>query len=424
MTPMRKIALIVEPDFMRDHVGVRSYIYSLRGMFGEFSQVDLVSFYKSSSGVRHWFRLEPTSETLVRDNGRCSETCYVGSPAEVLAEYRRHRHSQQPVTLDDFFFSHIGSDLAVEDYDLGVITAPWCVTFEDRLPCKKLACIVYDLVPNQYAITKSNPGIQMFASRHSVGFQYYRRHCDFVLAISGDAAREYHQFYGRGATDVVSLPPLIPNAYFATQTCDATRPSNVALAAPFDPRKGLHQMPELINAAAADIRELLIYGGLRCSQDDLHRFFSELQIERVSWWPSATADRVIDIFNRSRVLLFPSNHEGLGLPILESQFYGCRALVRDRAPMNTLLGPGSRRLNGDAEADGAILTEMLRDEPDCQELQRWAIENYSPALVRDTIYAACLRCDEAALTTLQTNAPQNVRSGLKNRGSTALNRVA
>ena len=382
---MTKTALIVEPEFMRDHVGVRSYIYSLRELLCGRSQVDLVSYYKSASGTRHWYRLHPKSSSFIRDNGKCLETCYEGSPREVLSGYWQNRQTPEPVTLDDFHFSHIGSDLATERYDLGIITTPWCVTFEDRLPCERMAGIVYDLVPNQYSLSKANVGIQIFASRHSIGFQYYRRHCDFVLAISEDAAHCYDELYGRGSISVVGLPPLIPSHYFHTQPCSESRPANVALAAPFDARKGLAEIPAVINGAAGEIEQLLIYGGLRCSAAELEKFFTDLQVSRVSWWPSATSARVCEIFNNSRALLFPSHHEGLGLPILEAQFYGCRALVRDRSPMNTLVGPGGQFVGVEASADATSLVRCLSGSFDYRELQEWAVERFSPEHVADAI---------------------------------------
>ncbi|GDX94924.1 hypothetical protein LBMAG47_05880 [Planctomycetia bacterium] len=362
------IAIIVEPEFMRLHVGVRNYLFALHALLGRRQRVDWVTFVRGAGGERQWFHLQPQPGPA----GDAEETVIAGTPASVLPLVSgAHRRGADAHV--DCWRTAIGTDLAAAAYDEIIISNPWLVDFESRLPAPRVLGVVYDLVPNQYVFSMP-PGQKplSFAAQHRRGFVHYRDHCDAILAISPRVADDYAAAFPAATRRVIPLPPLLPAAYASVPAAANDRGRRVVLAGPFDRRKGSDVIPAILNAAGAAIETVSIYGGVRCSSSDLREFFRALQVRHVEWYPHASAATVQRLFLEAKALLFPSYDEGLGLPILEAQYCGCRVLTRDKRPMCDLVGPGAGFVAADDLVSGAMLAGMVEEPFDHVGLQRWA----------------------------------------------------
>ncbi len=386
MIDQKRVALIVEPGFMCHHVGVRNYIYSLYTLLARCHQVDFVSCYRNAIGRDHWYRLVPQRDATILGNCQADDTVFRGTPGQVARQAGHQMKAVRETTPADFYCSHIGSSLEIEGYDVAIITNPWLVNFDKRIPCTKLLGMVYDTVPNQYVYSRTDKPFA-FASQHQKGFQYYKEHCEAILAISEKAADDVGSLFKIEPSRVHALPPVLPPAYSDVAQASHARGRQVILASPFDWRKGLSLMPGILNAASDTIELLSIYGGIRCTRRELAKFFHDLNVKNVEWYPNATAKVVKQLFASSKVLLFPSFDEGLGLPILEAQFCGCRTIVRNAPPMNKLVGLGHGFVSEDPETDGQLLSQMLAESFDHQALQDWAISQFSSQRVLDMLNA-------------------------------------
>lgn len=390
----QKIAIIVEPEFMRRHVGVRNYLFALHALLARRQRVDWVTFVRGPGGERHWFHLAPQPGAEPGDGA--GETVIAGTPAALIPQVSgAHRRGQAAHV--DCWRAAIGTDLAAEGYDAIIISNPWLVDFESRLPAPRVLGIVYDLVPNQYVFSMP-PGQKPveFAAQHRRGFVHYRDHCDAILAISPRVADDYAAAFAAAAARVIALPPLLPAAYAAVPTAGDDRGRRVVLAGPFDRRKGADVIPAILNAARETIDTVSIYGGVRCSGSDLREFFRGLHVRHVEWYPHAAAATVKRLFLEAKALLFPSYDEGLGLPILEAQYCGCRVLTRDRQPMSDLVGPGSGFVAADHAESGAAVGRMVAEPFDHAGLQRWARERFGDRHVLAALAAALPGADGAA----------------------------
>ncbi|HTN77900.1 MAG TPA: glycosyltransferase family 4 protein, partial [Pirellulaceae bacterium] len=282
------------------------------------------------------------------------------------------------------YAAEIGTDLSIEEYDVLIISNPWLVDFEHRLPARRVVGMLYDLVPNLYSLTSTRKPFA-FAGEHQRGLSYYRDLCDSVLAISPAVADDATRYFHIEPERTGILPPPLRMSNFDHKQATSPRAQNVILAAPFDPRKGLADMPAILNGAAEAIETLSIYGGVRCSKPEVIHFFESLKIKHVEWRPAATSHAVSEMFHSAKVLLFPSLNEGLGLPILEAQVCGCRVITRNRAPMNTLLLEGSHLLIDSGPEDSMALGHMLTDSFDHDHLRASAREYFAPAELRHNI---------------------------------------
>ncbi len=395
---MPKIAFIIEPQFLSLHWGVRVYLYSLAKVLGHHGwTVDFVYPLPSSAGELRWYKLHVRDDSLFSAALPSAE----GTPAEVWRALRdiafepgSQRQPTPPVAAGYLrpAVMPVGSTLAFEQYDVALISNPWMVKWRERLPARKTMGLVFDLIPNLFGVILDDGKPFAFAHQHGLGFKYYEECCDQILTISEATRAAYLDLVRSrqpraGAPGVVALPPLAP--YHAldesTASCPPTRAARIALAGCFDLRKGLRELPAILNGLADVVEEVVVYGGVRCRKPEVEAFFSKLQVGRVVWHLGATAGQVRDIFRRSRMLLFPSKFEGLGLPILEAQLGGCRVATAPLSPMKELALSGSvmlsddpsesvRRLRGaleepfdhtalGAEARDAFVAPVLRDDP-------------------------------------------------------------
>ena len=132
------------------------------------------------------------------------------------------------------------------------------------------------------------------------------------------------------------------------------------MAGCFDLRKGLRELPTLLNGLSDVLEEVVVYGGVRCRKSDVESFFKDLTIDRIVWHLGATNTQVRDIYRRSSLLLFPSKFEGLGLPLLEAQLEGCRVATYPMSPMKELALRGGVMLSDDPTQSVARLRTALR----------------------------------------------------------------
>jgi glycosyltransferase involved in cell wall biosynthesis len=347
---VKKIGFFVQQDFLTAHFGVRNYFSTIMNLCSERYHVDYLIHEPNSDGL-FWYIADIASRSLKR-KGKEREQ---GLPLVLELGTQKKINSFRYTNFDKLlskgisaaevpnkYHRSIGENLAREEYDLIVITNPWIVNFDGRLPAKKVVGLVYDLIPNQFALTGILPDF-VFAHQHNRGFQYYNKYCDEVYAISKIIADLYNEYYNTSKCKF--FPPFPPYGFHDAGYQGQKKENAVLLAAPFDQRKGIEEIPELINGAADLIDTLYIYGMPRCTPKQFDRFFKELSVQRVVYCPYIETVELIQMYQKCKLLLFPSWEEGLGFPIIEAQVCGCRVITTDKPPMNQLVVPGSYLLD-------------------------------------------------------------------------------
>ena len=389
---MRRIGFIVEPEFLDRHRGVRVYVYSLGRVLAQHGwQVEYLTPWLSSGGEWRWRKLRLDEAQLFPGAAPSSS----GHPLEVWRTLSRQAfdHTERPVErvtpgLQRPEVMPIGRSLALEKYDALLVTNPWMVRWSERLPADRVFGLVLDVIPNLFGLLLPEHKPFTFAHQHAAGFRYYEQHCDTVLAISPATRDQYLELFrpGGDATGppVVALPPL-PPYYALTAPADRVsgprpRARDVVLAGCFDPRKGLRELPTLLNGVADIIDRVVIYGGPRCREHEAEAFFRALDVPRVSWHLGPSASHVRDIFRDSRLLLFPSEFEGLGLPLIEAQLEGTRPAIYPVSPMQELGLPGTVMLSADADESIARLRAALEESFDHEGLAAQARAHFVDAV--------------------------------------------
>jgi glycosyltransferase involved in cell wall biosynthesis len=383
-----RVGILVEPDFLTRHVGVRNYLLALHHYLALGADARFVSFFHPQRHAPNWFRIHLRDPRFVRDNGVADDWRIAGTPRDVFERYRAagaETHADAPA----IWYSQIGPRLDAAGFDTLVIGNPWLVDFTERLPVRRQVGIVYDAIPNRYCLTEAAKPFE-FAHQHVAGFRYFRRHCDATLGISEAVTDDLERLFGFEPDQVGWLPPLVPVNCLDRPADSPPRTRGILLASPLDRRKGLEAMPRLIAAAGPTVEGLSMYGGVRCSHDELKAFFHALPKSlRVEWYPRATASTTERLFRSAKILLFPSLNEGLGLPLIEAQLRGCPAVTRDARPMSDLIVTGSRLLTDDPAKDAGIVRELFESASDHERIAVEARRHFRidalPELVRGQI---------------------------------------
>lgn len=386
-----KIAFIVEYQFSQIHIGVRNYFLALATLLEKYADVDFLTYRIPYANQIHWSRVWIPNQIQRQYAGISQDVVFKGHPSSVYQQYIDFVDNQNnnSGTIDVHFFD-TGKSINFNDYELVIITNPWLVVFNDRLSQSRIIGIAYDTVPNVYTITNLNKPFG-FANLHRIGFDYYRNHCDYTLAISQKTADDLQKYFSFTHDQIRVLPPIIPSAYRNYQYQSRKKEYQVILASPFDPRKGLARMPKLIHGAIDHIQSLAIYGNIRCSEELVRNFFMNLPKNlMITWYLQATTPSVQNLFESSEVLLFPSTEEGLGLPVIEAQLCGTRVVASDIDPLNQLALAGNFLLTGDDIQDIEILKNALKSpQITSNQLAHDASKIYSYRVTEATILS-CL----------------------------------
>ncbi len=333
-----KVCFLIDGSIINTHHGVRRYVLSMMSMLSANYKVDCYMIGAMvRNGVYAWQRVYFSGD-YSRNNGFSENHCVGNSRSEILenlSSFLTSAGSRRAGELEEIPSVYVGERIA-EEYDACVVSAPWVLRPGLGLPAaRKTFCIAYDAIPNLYSLQRpGDTGLRDFAAEHAAGYILADRQLDGILAISSDAKHQCERLGFGGKSPITVIPPFLPVGFENLEPAATRVRKQVILAAPFDERKGLGRMAGLLNGSGAE--SLVIFGGVRCDHSQLRRFFSELCLERVDWWSEVDYAKQVELYRSSELLLFPSLHEGLGLPVLEAYACGASVLVSDIRPLNTL----------------------------------------------------------------------------------------
>ena len=375
-----RIAFIVQPDWLNNHFGVRNVfvtcfqILKLNGHDVEFvcfsQHMNKILFYKN----------------IVQDSDLKSNV----KETSVVIKRNYTKLVSKSKNVPEIFTQFLGTDIK-DDYDAFIITNPWLLNYPLDFGDKPQALICYDCVANTFVLQGIMDCLG-WGFVHNIGYQYATENNMYFLSISEKTDKEIADFYSPKKHS--ALPPAPPCAFLDVNYGDNQEKENaIVLAAPFDLRKGLAKMPEILNTLKDDFETLYIYGTPRCSEKLYNEFYKRIKIKNIIHYNEITSDDLINLYKKCKMLFFPSKEEGLGLPLIEAQLCGCRAVTTDAEPMNQLLCNGGYLLTGDNNVDVENMRKMLKDNKfDYKQLSLDAKEKFSTEKIYNELMKALKNC--------------------------------
>lgn len=367
-----KLAFIVQPDWLSEHFGVRNLFVSVAKTMQRAGHDTDFIFFDMHRTEQLWYRFFVDDADLYSKEKETTDG--LNQSYEKLS---------QPIEFQFRFYKQFIGTSADTLYDAFIITNPWLLNAVPFLGSGKKILLCYDVVANKYAF--DNPGIFPWGYAHNAGYVCAKKEKMHFLSISKAVDDEIDAFYSPDFHTF--LPPIRPYAFFdAFYDSKRNKENAVILAAPFDVRKGLNIIPDLINPLADCLETLYIFGTPRCGRELYDDFFKKIKIGNIVYYNRITSDDLIALYQKCKVLLFPSLNEGLGLPLIEAQLCGCRAVTTNAEPMNTLLCSGGYLLSDNNDKNISAIHQMLQDDTfDYESLSHEADLKFSQKKVVDTI---------------------------------------
>ncbi len=253
-------------------------------------------------------------------------------------------------------------------------------------PMPKTAVMLYDLIP-------------LLDERYLDGGweRWYRRRlaelrrADLLLAISDSSAREGRELLGIAPERLVNVHAAADAAFVPLDVTPAQERdlrSRYSVSKPFvmytggiDPRKnlvGLIRAFAGLPARTRDAHQLVLAGsGNRDLFEDLKAFVKSqgLRADQVVFPGFVAEEDMAPLYNISRAFMFPSTHEGFGLPPLEAMSCGIPTVAANNSSLPEVLGnPDALFDTDDAEGMSAILDRLLTDDAFRETLRTRGLE--------------------------------------------------
>ena len=337
-------------DAMVDQRDKDEIVVLLNGRFRE-STIELASRYRAalgSGGVHIW-------EGPEFGSGISGNPWLVAAGEEI---YRNAIRSLRPdvVLIGSFFEGMVDEAICAPlEAESGILTAT----------------VLYDLIPLIHAgVYLRNPDVDHWYRRRlgdldSVGL---------LLAISDSSRRDAIHHLRRVPNSVVSIGAAVGSAFRPQQTSESQRAAFCAsygvtrkmlmYTGGFDPRKNFDRLIAAYAGLPRPIRERhqLV---LVCSADDNARAsiaaarstngLTEHEVVLTGYVPDAD---LLKLYDACTAFVFPSLHEGFGLPALEAMAMGKAVIVADSSSLPEIV------TNADARFDplsvGSISAAMAR----------------------------------------------------------------
>jgi len=249
------------------------------------------------------------------------------------------------------------------------------------------------------------------------------RRADVLLAISESSQREGREFLSlppdrlvniRSAVDDIFVPKTISRSLeMQIRERYGIHKSFAMYAGGIDPRKnvfGLVSAYALLPAALRDSHQLVLVGkGDPLIWPDLinHVHQEGLSDEQVIFTGFVPDDDMVDLYNLSKAFVFPSQHEGFGLPPLEAMSCGTPTIAGNASSLPEVIGNPDALFDAYDNRDMATKMErLLTDEGFRRELGR-----------RGLLHAKTFSWDSSAVRALSAFEAAVARPRASRRGA-------
>lgn len=327
---MSNALLIVEPEFLTRHIGVRRVtLHYWRKLEANGLQVTLAAPINGRLRVGRGMDLKSVTRWLQQQ----------GSDTPAWTSDRTSKFSLRSKTLRsprNLIWSR--EEVSLADFDLSLATNPWICA--EGLPPGRLSIgIMHDMVPNLLACGAIDLGSPMdiyaFANDHDRGYRLWLERADMIVGGSESAISDFGRFYRRSGKNTPKLRQYIPFDVEEDERLTGLpeifpRRPKLILVNALDPRKNFTTIRSVVsNAQSIESFDIDVIGIERMPTNVVTSFLKDLSKHgsKVRWYRNATDETLSRLYLKSDALLFPSLYEGLGLPILESQFYGVPAIT-------------------------------------------------------------------------------------------------
>jgi glycosyltransferase involved in cell wall biosynthesis len=378
----QNVAFIVDNSVLYNHVGVRRYVISLANALRQGFNVRIFNIEYEPTNLKPYYTELFIDIEFAQDNGFSTNHLVGTNKQVILRELKKvflavKKESEPALGLCKCSY---GTQLPT-DLDIIVFSAPWVLKGEMSLCASKgVFCIAYDTIPNHYSlVSPDNKVLRTFAYQHLFAYKTFLSKYDGLLAISNESACQLVLMFPQFENKIYAAPPFLPTGFETKAkttgvSVSVVEEKVVLLASPLDIRKGLKILPGYINKLKMD--RLIIFGSPRCSYREASEFFEQLSMHDITWWSEVNFFKQVELYEASKLVLFPSLHEGLGLPVLESYCCGTPVYDSNIPPLNQLVSK-EFVLSNEIEKNLPAMQATIDANRDGEQFKAFALKNWA-----------------------------------------------
>ena len=296
-------------------------LYNPRSDFQEF-----ISNSKFKVTMCNWYSPIPMRECTDKDAVRVS----IG---RILRTYAFANLNSDIILLTSFFEGYTDN----------------CITdFVDSFDLPPIASVFYDLIPllNRDLYLKKNPGYEKFYLRKVDSLSKFNG----LLSISQSSANEASNFLNIDKTKVYNISSAIDKNIFNTKECNNKKydfGEFILYTGAGDPRKNLKNLLEAYSRLDQNLmmhHNLVLVGKLLSTEKNMINIWIEnLQIpkENIKLLGYVSDSDLANLYRRCYLFIFPSFHEGFGLPVLEAMSCGAPVIASNSTSIPEIINQKS-----------------------------------------------------------------------------------
>ncbi|QDU64148.1 D-inositol 3-phosphate glycosyltransferase [Planctomycetes bacterium Pan216] len=200
---------------------------------------------------------------------------------------------------------------------------------------------------------------------------------DYYLAISSATARDMTRLLGI-PENRISVTPLAPRRHFRVLPVASVERARKRLELPrrfllfvgtIEPRKNVEGLLRAYGRLGNAIRSkfpLILAGGWGWHSDAVREMLRQSPWrDSVRWLGYLDDQDLVALTNAASALVYPSFHEGFGLPPLEAMVCGCPVVTSNRSSLPEVVGDDALIVNPEDEEE---LTQAMREIVSHREL--------------------------------------------------------
>ena len=248
--------------------------------------------------------------------------------------------------------------------DLNIIVCPWIVqNIEFSIP--NSVGVVLDIAPILahlgFLRLDMVHAVRAFSVEHLKGYDYYNTHCSHLFYISEETKMQYEWLYG---ADVPDPHVMIPFDFSldGVRAAKKQKKYDIGLVNIFDKRKNFDGVIKAISLQKKKKLSIIAAGEARMGGARDLKSYIETGLEDNQEISVEFTTDVDYIYENSKVILFPTLFEGLGLPIIEAQRVNTPVISGSCGHINALnMNPDLVVNPNDFEQIGEKLAQAMKE---------------------------------------------------------------
>ena len=243
--------------------------------------------------------------------------------------------------LRSYAFSLLNPDLILITSFLEGYTDNCLTDLDNEFFDAPIVSIFYDLIPllNQELYLKPNPDFSRFYKNKLKSI----RRLDALLAISESSASEAIHYLSFNESNVFNISSACDKTLFNTLYSEQNELPNTSVydlpyilySGAADPRKNIKTLVEAYSKLLNKVSSfsLILVGKLLPSEIDLiNNWISQFNIDpaKVVFQGYVSDEELVDFYRNCSLFVFPSFHEGFGLPVLEAMSCGAPVIASNK----------------------------------------------------------------------------------------------